>query len=115
MCLKEAVFGWICSNNMLFHPQLPTLQNCNGDDERVCVQGGFRLDGNKKREKIDLTQGRVRSYALVYFALHLEPAYIERLMKLLIAYTKLGHHQNLPQVIFYLLEIGGQELFQVYG
>jgi hypothetical protein len=82
---------------------------------RVVVQGGFRIDNNRKREKIDLTQGRVRSYSILYFALQLEDAYIDRLMRLLISYTKIGHHQNLPQVIFYLLEIGGRDLYRVYG
>lgn len=107
--------GWITSNNMLFYPQLPSLQNCP-DEETVVIQGGFRLDPNtKKREKIDFSQGRLRSYAIVYFALHLEDAYIGRLLLLLRAYTKLGHHQNLPQVLFYLLEIAGPDLNRVYG
>lgn len=31
--MKEMVFGWICSKNMLFHPQIPSLANCNGDED----------------------------------------------------------------------------------
>ena len=73
------------------------------------------MSENHKREKTDLSRDRVRSHAIVFFALHLEEAYIGRLLKLLQAYTKMRYHQNLPQILFYLLEIGGRDLFGVYG
>ena len=77
-CIKEMVLGFIASKNMLFLPHVPDESEIE-NHKKLCDFRGFRLGPDGKRERTDLTFGRLRVHSYIYFSMHHCDAYIGRL------------------------------------